>query len=61
MSRYDDKDYFYDDRYDYDSIAKDCDDLYYDDIWDYEDTTEDSDSEEWENYYHNIADELVEE
>lgn len=55
MSRFDD-DY----RYDYDSIARDCDELYNQDgDWDFED--EHSNYQEWENYYHNIADELVDE
>lgn len=51
-----------DNYYDYDSIIRDADDLYaseYDD-WDGDDI-EDVDQTEWENYYHNIADELVDE
>jgi hypothetical protein len=50
--------------YDYDdyrSIADDSEDLYtYDDQWDYDDV-EAVDHNEWENYYHNITDELVDE
>jgi hypothetical protein len=45
---------------DYESIAEDCDDLYEDDQWDY-DNVESSEQTEWENYYHNIASELVDE
>lgn len=57
-NRYDDVDSYYDDRYDYDSIVRDTDELYdYDDSYDYDDN---DDTSEWENYYHNIADELVE-
>ena len=55
---------FDDDIYfDYDSIAKDADDLYYDDeydSWDGEDI-ENVEQSEWENYYHNITDELIDE
>lgn len=44
---------------DYHSIADDCDELYsYDDQWDYDDA---EDTKEWENYYHNITNEIVEE
>jgi hypothetical protein len=54
-----------DNYYDYDSIIRDADDLYaneYDeyDAWDGDDI-EDVDQTEWENYYHNIADEIVDE
>lgn len=44
---------------DYHSIIDDSDELYsYDnDEWDYDD----AESDEWENYYHNITDELVDE
>lgn len=52
-----------DNYYDYDSIARDCDDLYYDDeydSWDGEDI-ENVEQDEWENYYHNITDELIDE
>jgi hypothetical protein len=45
--------------FDYDSMANDADDLYED--WDYDDTNDEVDEQaEWENYYHNIADEIVE-
>lgn len=51
----------YDDiEYDYNNIIRDCEDLY-DDEWDYEDDIEMVEQDEWENYYHNIADELVDE
>jgi hypothetical protein len=49
------------DRYDfdYDSMANDADDLYED--WDYDDMDDEvNEQAEWENYYHNIADEIVE-
>jgi hypothetical protein len=59
MQRYDDVYSDYDDRYDYDNLARGCDDLYSCDEEHWED---DSDEEnEWENYYHNIADELIDE
>jgi hypothetical protein len=46
---------------DYESIADNCDDLYeYDDQWDYDDIDAQEESE-WENYYHNITDELIDE
>lgn len=49
---------FDDDNYlDYNNI----DDLYYDDDnWDYDDI-DSVNSRDWENYYHNIADEIIEE
>ena len=48
----------YDDYdFDYDRIANDADDLYEDDFT-YDDCEVD-DQLEWENYYHNIADEIV--
>lgn len=56
--RYDDVDSYYDDSYDYNNIARDCDDLYsYDDSWDDED--DEDNEQEWDSYYHNIANELV--
>jgi len=50
----------YYDYEDYESIAEDCDDLYTfdDDQWDYDNEELESQSE-WENYYHNITDELI--
>lgn len=46
---------------DYESIASNIDDLYeYDDQWDYDDA-EIAEHSEWENYYHNITEELVDE
>jgi hypothetical protein len=46
---------------DYKSIVEDSDDLYYyDDILDNQDI-EQSEHDEWENYYHNIASELIDE
>lgn len=56
MSRYDDYDY------DYGRMADDADDLYYDgdENWDFEDDDITNETE-WENYYHNIADELSDE
>jgi hypothetical protein len=54
MSRY----YDYED---YESIANDIDDLYeYDDHWDNDDA-ELENSYDWENYYHNITNEIVDE
>ena len=59
MPRYDDVDSYYDDRYDYDNLVRDCNDLY---TCDEESFDDDNNNEtEWENYYHNIADELIEE
>jgi len=45
-------------RFDYDDLIADADDLYEHDEWDYSDDELD-DQKEWENYYHNIADEIV--
>jgi hypothetical protein len=58
--RYDDVDSYYDERYDYDNIVRDSDELYSydDDSWDYDDNDA-SEQVEWENYYHTITDELV--
>ena len=60
--RYDDYDY------DYHNLANNCDDLYdehneYNDSWDCLDAEENeiTDSEGWDNYYHNIANEIVDE
>jgi hypothetical protein len=51
----------YYDYEDYESIIDDTDELYsYDDQWDYDDV-EMNEQTEWENYYHNIADELTDE
>jgi hypothetical protein len=45
---------------DYQSITDNSDELYsYDDQWDYDDS-EVTEQNEWENYYHNITDEIVE-
>jgi hypothetical protein len=49
-----------DNYYDYDSIAKDADDLYHDDDYDFDDI-ENVDEQEWENYYHNLTDEIIDE
>ena len=53
----------YSDEYqyeDYNSVTNEVEELYsYDDVYDYDDQA-DSDEVEWENYYHNIADEIVE-
>lgn len=48
--------------YDYERIADEIDDLYYndDDNWDFEDDDIENEKE-WENYYHNIADEISDE
>lgn len=47
--------------YDYERIADEIDDLYYDDDnWDFEDDDIENEKE-WENYYHNIADEISDE
>ena len=57
MSRYEDYDCYYNNHYAYDDIVNNCDDLYSEDISEYEY----QDDELWDNYYHNIADELTEE
>jgi hypothetical protein len=44
--------------YDYDTYANDAEDLYIDDDYDME---EEDDRDIWDNYYHNITDELVDE
>lgn len=48
-------------EYDYDRIAQDTDELY---DYDYNDDSDDDileeDEREWENYYHNLADEIIE-
>lgn len=46
--------YHYD--YDYDSLASDCEELYLE-----EDMESESGVKEWENYYHNITEELIDE
>lgn len=51
-----------DNYYDYDSIIRDADDLYndeYADDWEYD--IENVEHDEWENYYHNVADEIIDE
>jgi len=49
---------FEDFDYDYNHILEDVDDLYEEE--DYDDNEYDIDNEkEWDSYYHNIADELV--
>jgi hypothetical protein len=45
---------------DYEYIAENCDDLYEYDEWQDDDIEVDNTCD-WENYYHNIADELVDE
>lgn len=60
MPRYDDVDSYYDDRYDYDNLVRNCDDLYICDEESFDDDDNNNETE-WENYYHNIADELIEE
>lgn len=57
--RYEDFDCDDTDHFDYDSLARDCDDLYEYDDESYEEN-EEVDSN-WENYYHNITDELTDE
>lgn len=61
-----------DNYYDYDSIAKDADDLYFDEYdnydscdhgcgcesWSLQDI-ENVEQNEWENYYHNLTDEII--
>lgn len=44
---------------DYDSTANNADDLYEDDDYEYGEEILDPDQKEWDNYYHNIADELA--
>jgi hypothetical protein len=60
MARYDDVDSYYDHGYDYDNLARNCDDLYTCDEESFDDDAG-NDETKWENYYHNIADELIEE
>ena len=43
--------------FDYDNMANDADDIY-EDEYNYDDVDNEEVSE-WENYYHNIADEIV--
>jgi hypothetical protein len=50
-----------DNYYDYDSIIKDADDLYEDEYNDWDNDIENVEHKEWENYYHNIADEIIDE
>lgn len=57
--RYEDFDCDDTDSFDYDSLARDCDDLYTYDEDDYEEDKEVH--SDWENYYHNINDELIDE
>lgn len=58
--RYDNEDYYGDDSdtFDYDSLARDCDDLYScDEEYDEHDEETVSHSD-WENYYHNLTEEI---
>jgi hypothetical protein len=61
LMRYDSDDYYNDDsdNFDYDSLARDCDDLYEYDDESYEEDIETESN--WDNYYHNITDELIDE
>ncbi len=43
--------------FDYDNMANDADDIY-EDEYNYDDV-DNEEVAEWENYYHNIADEIV--
>lgn len=56
MSRYEDYDCYYNTYYTYSDIIDNCDDLYIDDV-----IEDENDNDLWDNYYHNIADELIEE
>lgn len=48
--------------FDYDRMANDADDMYDNDYYEDEDFSHDLEAEaEWENYYHNIADEISDE
>ena len=52
------RDMFAEYEYDYDRIVEDTDDLdLYTDEYDYDDV---DDEAEWENYYHNVAEEIDE-
>jgi len=42
-------------EYDYNRILEDTDDLYHDDEYNYDDAEQES---EWENYYHNLAEDI---
>ena len=44
-------------EYNYERIAQDTDELY---DFDYNDDETDTLEEEWENYYHNLTDEIIE-
>lgn len=55
--RYEDFDCDDTDHFDYDSLARDCDDLYEYDDEDYQE--DDEVNTNWENYYHNITDEII--
>ena len=60
LMRYDNEDYYGDDSdtFDYDSLARDCDDLYScDEEYDEHDEETVSHSD-WENYYHNLTEEI---
>lgn len=46
-------------EYDYDRIVEDTDELY-DQYDDFDDADDEYDNDvEWDNYYHNVADELI--
>jgi len=47
-------------EYDYDRIVEDSDELYEDDFYD-NDYDIEEDFSYWDNYYHNVADELIDE
>jgi hypothetical protein len=49
---------YFDEEYDYDTLANDAD---YIDYYDNEDDYIDDGLQAWENYYHNIADEIEDE
>ena len=49
----------YDEYDDYHSLANNCEELYFDDEYDRDDIEDNN--IKWENYYHNVADELIDE
>jgi hypothetical protein len=60
LMRYDSDgfDYYDSDAFDYDSLARDCDDLYSCDE-EYDEYDEETVSHsDWENYYHNLTEEI---
>jgi len=54
----------YDEYCDYHSLASNCEELYFDELYcdnEYDRDDIEDNNIEWENYYHNVADELIDE